>query len=274
MNPQEPAVLFHFTSLNSFQRIISTGMITLADIIKSNDPAEGVYSLKMMKEAFIKLRRNEEIDDTQYRRIYSILYDFHEEETAFERLQQVVLSISFCCSQYPLALWKSYGDNGRGIAIGIARKTLEQLGQEDDFEFKQVSYYTEEEMLSYYKCFWKEHLNDQVEELRLALRKEYMDGYFIKHQENAYEEEWRLVYTGVNLVDYSILGPKVPEALDAYLKSDDIVLFYKIPISKKRIIEYVLIGPQCKITTNEMNWYLTKNHIDSCNVFKDKTVMR
>ena len=33
-------VLYHYTSLKSFERIIKSGYISLNDIIKSNDPAE------------------------------------------------------------------------------------------------------------------------------------------------------------------------------------------------------------------------------------------
>ena len=34
-------LLYHFTSLEGFERIIKNGYLAMTDIIKSNDPAEG-----------------------------------------------------------------------------------------------------------------------------------------------------------------------------------------------------------------------------------------
>lgn len=47
-------VLYHYTSLKSFERIVKNGYISLNDIIKSNDPAEGFFAFAALKEAYSK----------------------------------------------------------------------------------------------------------------------------------------------------------------------------------------------------------------------------
>lgn len=267
-------VLYHYTSLQSFYRILSRGCIALNDIIKSNDPAEGVYSLEMMKKAYIKLYSEETINEALYHFFHKVFFTFSEEETAFRRLQQAVLSISFCEPEIPLALWRTYGDNGCGVAIGFSKEKLNEIGTKANFSFKKINYLSEREMLEKYSSFWQEHKNDTEDNLKKALREQYLEGYFIKRPENAYEKEWRLVFTGLNLEEYTIISPEVPNELDAYVRKDDIVIYYNLSVKEELPIDCVCIGPQCRITNNEMRWLLSKYKIPFCSVIVDNTIMR
>ncbi len=279
-------ILYHYTSLEGFYRIITSGAIALCDVIKSNDPAEGEYALEMMKKAYKKMRGDEEINDADYKKLHIAFFEFLEEEKISGRLQQAILSLSLCQPEVPLALWRTYGDNGRGVAIGIAKEKLREIGEKPGFEFRQVEYLDEEEMLKKYMKFWKEQLQDrnditqdENDKLKEAIRKQYMEGYFIKRQENAFEKEWRLVYRELNLQEYSTIKVltdklKISEELDAYMKQDDMVIFYKLAIKDEQIINTIMLGPQCKITYNEIQWFLQKYGIKVCGLGKDISIMR
>lgn len=52
------------------------------------------------------------------------------------------------------------------------------------------------------------------------------------------------------------------------------VVFYKIPIRPDQLIEYICIGPQCKITHNEMELFLSKYKVKHNSVQNDGVVMR
>ena len=268
-------VVYHYTSLDGFNRILSSGSLALTDITKSNDPAEGFYALQMLKEAYCKLYHDEEIDDKTYHQFHKAFFEFSEGEQSFGRLKQVVLSISFCEPDLPLALWRTYGDNGRGVAIGVSKKYLSQKAESEGFTFKPVEYVSEKEMIERYCKFWKRHIDINEISIGDDLRKEYIEGYFIKRPENHYESEWRLIYTGLNLEKYTILAPDVPDEICSYMREDDVVLYYKLIINENdRVIDYVYTGPQCKITDNEMRLLLKKNKIKYCSVCHDNTVMR
>ena len=240
-NETDWEVLYHYTSLPGFFRILSSGVIALCDITKSNDPAEGVYSLQMMKKAYSELERREEIDDNTYRRFHKSFFLFSEMESTFGRLQQTALSLSVCEPELPLALWRAYGDNGCGIALGISKQKMQEIGKREGFGFKAVQYYSEKEMLEKYCEFWKNHINDNEEALKDALSEQYFNGYFIKRKENAFEREWRLIYSGLRLDDYCILSPQVPENMNAYVRRDDLVIYYELSLKEEHILDTVVL---------------------------------
>ncbi|WP_034464907.1 DUF2971 domain-containing protein [Butyrivibrio fibrisolvens] len=275
MNNKNWEVLYHYTSLESFLRIISQGYIALNDVIKSNDPAEGKYSIEILEKAYKELYREEKINQDQFDKIRGAFFDFREEEYCFGRLKHVVLSLSVCEPEFPLALWRSYGDNGCGCAIGISKEKLKEIGEKEGFTFGKMNYYKECELIDKYKRFWLSHVDDEDSKLKNEILKEYKDGYFIKRRENNYENEWRLIYTGLDLDDFLLMPENVPESIDAYARRDDIVLFYKLSIKEPdTIIDNVYIGPNCKVTDNEMRLLLMKKDIGHISVSHDDTVMR
>lgn len=129
--------LYHYTSLKSFERIIKSGYISLSDIIKSNDPAEGFFAFDVLKEAYKSLYHDDAIDKETYDKLHRAYFDFSENETAFGRFQHTMLSISFCEPELPLALWRCYGDNGKGIAFSISKNRLIELGKKITLDFQK-----------------------------------------------------------------------------------------------------------------------------------------
>lgn len=260
--------IYHFTSLKNLERIARTGYIALTDVTKSNDPSEGIYVLETLKQSYQKLWRDGEITEKQYLRFHQLFFDFVENEKTGRRLQQMVLSLSFCEPDIPLALWRAYGDQGRGAAIGIAKEKLEQIGQKRGFRFQQVQYYDEKELIYRQQEFWRTHLGDTDESLQAALREQYICGYFTKREENSYEKEWRLIYAGFSMKNYNMPGlePEMPEELDAYAKADALVFYYKLPVNQERLIEHIRLGPQCKAKACEMLAFLKRYHIPNMGV--------
>lgn len=52
------------------------------------------------------------------------------------------------------------------------------------------------------------------------------------------------------------------------------VAFYKMPIQPDQLIEHIYIGPQCKVTCNEMKLFLSKYKVKYGSVQGDGIVMR
>lgn len=111
-------------------------------------------------------------------------------------------------------------------------------------------------------------MGDTDESLQAALSEQYICGYFTKREENSYEKEWRLIYTGFSMKNYNTprLEPEIPDELDAYAKGDDLVFYYKLPVNQGRLIEHIRLGPQCKVKAGEMLAFLKRHHIPNMGV--------
>ena len=275
MEEQGKEILYHYTSLDGFDKILSSGALALTDIIKSNDPSEGYYALQMLEKSYKNLYRDDKIGRNDYIKYHTAFFEFSRMEKSFGRLQQVILSISFCQPVLPLVLWRTYGDNGSGVAIAVSKTTLDEIAEQKNFEFKRIEYLSEKELLERYSIFWKNQKDADESAIVDALKEKYLEGYFIKHPENSFEKEYRLVYTGLNLGDYTILSQEIPEKICSFKRNNDIVLYYKLPISgENKIIDYVQTGPLCKISDNEMRFLLNKYNIQYYRVTHDNIAMR
>ena len=85
-----------------------------------------------------------------------------------------------------------------------------------------------------------------------------------------------MIYTGFSLDKYMmpVLEPEVPSELDAYAKEDDLVFYYKLPVNQERLIECILLGPQCKVKACEMLAFLKKHHIQNMGISYGAEIMR
>ena len=258
-------LLYHFTNLENFIRISKTGAISLCDITKSNDPLEGVFVLNALEQACQRLLWEEE-DQANCIEIYKKLQEFKDDEFSFGRLQHMVFSLSFCEPENRLELWRTYGDNGCGVALGFDKSTIEKIGHDEGFRFEKITYKSDEELQQDCIILLKNHLHDDVNSFMDSLQSFFMNGYFIKRIENRNEKEWRLVYTGLDLSPYLLCSPSVPAEIDVYPKRDDVVAVYNLDISEKLEINNILLGPRCKATTNEIKLIMAKYgiHIFGC----------
>lgn len=267
-------VLFHYTSLMNFERIIRNGYIALCDIIKSNDPAEGYFAFDALKHAYRELYQEEVIDRNTYDKLHRVYIDFSEGEKAFGRLQHAILSLSFCEPDLSLALWRSYGDNGKGICFSVSKEQLMRIGKEKDFKFAQIEYLSEKSMNKKAKEFWLENCKKTEDEIVKQVAEFYLNGYFIKRFENHYEREWRLAYTGLFFENYCLFPKSVPKEIDAFMRDNDMVTYYKLPIKPNQLIQQIYVGPQCKVTYNELTMFLSKHEVKHYGVLRDSVVMR
>ena len=265
-------MLFHYTNLKNLKSIFTSGYIRLTDITKSNDPAEGTFALDMLRKALKELNRYEKMDISAYEKLSLAYFAFLDKEKAYERFNQVMLTLSFSGSENRLAMWRLYGDNGMGAAIGISSKTLNKIAENEGFEFKKVEYLSEGDMQNRAEAFWLENMDKCDEDIQKAIEKFYLDGYFIKREENAFEQEWRIIYEGLSLESYGIFPHNVPKEIDFEVKRDDIVLFYNLPANE--VIENVFFGPNCKVKGKEIKLVIDKYLNGKCTYENDWIVMR
>lgn len=273
-------MLYHYTSLEAFANIIKTKEFRLFDITKSNDPLEGEYMLRALKKTCNFFSFSDSgLSEDQYRLARRALFDFEQEIYGRSRFKDFFASASFCIPHHQLMMLRSYADNGRGVSVGVAWATLENLAEKiPNIEFKRVQYLSETDMKNRAMNFWGATVpnlkigkndidNEDLIPIIEAIKKEFEEGLFIKSKPNEDEEEYRLLYHCKDL--FALHLPKVPVDIpvevDFAILRDDIKAYYKIPLGteEKDLFHFqnIVLGPLCKATPDEMQVFLQKNGI-------------
>ncbi len=120
-------MLYHYTSLDTFLKIVESGKIRLSDLSQSNDALEGKF-----------------IQDHLCNSIWSskIPTGLHSElEETVEILIQSERAFGFCLSKMSdeLSQWRGYGDDGYGMCLGFDQFALQTAIRGSHHETRQAS---------------------------------------------------------------------------------------------------------------------------------------
>jgi hypothetical protein len=102
MNP----LIYHYCSTNTAEQIIRGGKLWFSDITKMNDPKEYEHGFELLKSS--SLINSSVLNQIQMGQQFQIF------------------SASFSTESDCLTLWRLYGDNSKGVAIGFDRDELQQ----------------------------------------------------------------------------------------------------------------------------------------------------
>ncbi|WP_294412114.1 DUF2971 domain-containing protein [uncultured Ruminococcus sp.] len=277
-------VLYHYTTLGTFEKIVKNGYLAMFDIIKSNDPLEGKFALDALKSAYDAICINDDLAIDKLTMLKDSYHAFLEAVESFGKLRNVVCSLSFCKPTHKLLLWRTYGDNGKGIAIGVGLTELEKFNELEHFEFRKVEYKSKND----YILIAKQMLLKAAEMSEINAFNEiaafYYNGYFIKESYNSDEEEYRLIFKGIDLNNYILpsCGDKIENVEMLATSNNDMKIFYKLSICKTTkdnlepfiIINNISIGPNCKCMPQEIRMLLRLHDIDDHAIMRDDISMR
>lgn len=124
----------HFTSLNTFFKIINNGYFLATQFSNHDDPLELLFAGNELREEVIKKK-------------------------SISQLKEYVFSLSMCDytpEKESFNMWRNYGDNGNGIGIVISFYPNEKLWQNSFLS--NVYYGNEENCLDKFKKFQTDHL--------------------------------------------------------------------------------------------------------------------
>jgi len=192
-----PPELYHYTDLDSLSGIFQTRSLWLSKISTMNDTSEiglAVHHFKRCVEAHAKDSVREEADFLQH--VAAQLEGFRRTN---------ICVASFCEEEDQLNQWRSYGADGRGIALGFKSERLEELADEHGLRLVPCVYdealhvrITEDLFGMLIHEYRARPPRDEPERDRLVER---FNGTFlmaapiIKDHHFAQEREWRLVST-------------------------------------------------------------------------------
>ncbi len=112
--------IYHYCSNHVFHSIITNGTLRLSSMTLSNDTEEGVWTLKLLREACNALTSNTYEDDE---------FNPWHVERVFEALDAIRrnfdgLGLCFSRKGDMLSQWRGYADDGQGVSIGFSESGL------------------------------------------------------------------------------------------------------------------------------------------------------
>ncbi|MBO4707474.1 MAG: DUF2971 domain-containing protein [Elusimicrobiaceae bacterium] len=255
----EPDVVYHYCSVESALKIISTQTIWLADLFQTNDCKEVKWFFELFYNHVKSLSLKTSLEIQKITCLYRIF-----------RLN-IMWGFTACFTSIKDSSihWGEYGNEGRGVAIGIRPKNIEITRglperhaqgecQKNSIAFIQVNYDEESQ-----KNLIKEIINEvlysnlSVQTAGFALAKM---AYTCKTHNWSEEKEWRILYTPLEMQTGSF--PKSNNSLVSSIQNLNSTKKHADFYLSTDIFSEVILGPKCHLSPDEFNQQLPINFRD------------
>lgn len=280
--------VYHYCSLDIFDKIISNKTLRMTDVGCMNDSGEVVHIVPTV------------------RRILSEYFKEYSEERVTNAIDSAInhilgpdggnfISLATCFSDNPdlLSQWRGYGNDGMGVSIGFDRSVLKQIAQSYSLlDFSKV-HYTQKAQESFIKKSMVRAIQtiqnmkiDSDAALRITIQTmvDYIfqqGGVFFKRSDFCEEKESRLTLTacssfgGLTTLDhpilmihdehsvYSVVGNDFISLTDLsyFLRSNTMVKYVDLDFSKvaDKLIKKITVGPKSHVSESDIRFMLKKN---------------
>jgi hypothetical protein len=240
-----PKTLYHYCSLSSFFGIVSSRNVRLSCQVATNDFLECSWIDTILK----KMLNDMDIDTAFLRDV------IHQYNSRFARCRANDVYLS-CFSEDPdrLSQWRSYADDGRGVAVGFSTQNAgfaDLVGENKELTFGKVIY-NDDQQMDIIKDILLRHYaeHDPDSDLQTAVvlcARDFRNmAPLLKNKAFCEEKEWRLIYRpdihpnilGELKLDSSHLSAKF------MVRGSGLYPFFEFPFSNGFAISDVIIGPK------------------------------
>jgi len=296
-----PKKLYHYCSLNVFQKIIEGQSIWLSDINKSNDMQElrwikgqcNYYILQAWVDYINAKEKQNELRSVDFTR-FDEVKKFGELSLAYN----LKMWWAFCMSEIKddLGQWRGYADDGMGVSIGFSSTFLESInavskviGLESSLYCKQVRYSQKD-----IEMFFHEHiglseisadntLDEVINLLESAVLYSMKNAALFKQESFRAEKEWRIIFTCDGNEFKPNFLPEVADGYDKYFSLRDfgyeiskhsLVSHIELSLTiqgMKQAISEITIGPRSKLKREDIQLFLIANGL--LDDFNDKSIL-
>ncbi len=239
---EPPLELFHYTDLDGIAGILETRYLWLSKVSTLNDTSEINHAVHLFKVLAHEATTSLPQDEARLLR---------EAAEQLEHVRRTNICVgSFCEEEDQLGQWRSYGNDGRGIAIGFASAELVRIAREHQVRLVRCVYRPEQHvqitkdlaglLLEAYRDArggggeqaWRELIARFVSTFLLI-------APVIKDSHFGLEREWRLVSL-----------PRAPDDPDltAVLSGNQASVRFILPLAREsardiEVISSIVIGP-------------------------------
>lgn len=208
MNRNEPEIVYHYCSLESFLAIIENSTIRLTNIVKSNDKDEVRYCFDIFERVLRKSCKDFAFKvDNEKLKEFLLGINFSD-LVSRAVLNESLLYYVACFSEKSdlLSQWRGYANDGKGVAIGFYSKAFMNAQDLKNLKFSKINYDIKStESLLYNsiinKLLFIYHNNPNVNDLTFYEAKindfintMVYNAVFFKNPAFQEECEWRFVF--------------------------------------------------------------------------------
>lgn len=247
MSESMPGIVYHYCTLDTFEKIVTNGTLKLTDITQSNDGNELVFyanNYERLRDYFIQLEKKDE-KLGYLKKCLDMVYGY---------INNIVCYTS-CFSKLidSLGQWRGYGDDGKGIAIGFDTEKLTEF-ENYKFFFDKVEY----------NKLPKE--TDVAEMINVVKDKDALSNFLMKSMFTKYrgysdEKEYRLLFMRVKSRDLNIEKGLVFDDKIQYDKKDVKKEYLLLKINVADLIKKIYIGPSCCVDEQYIRGLLNNKKI-------------
>lgn len=262
-----PRKLYHYCSVESFFKIISSKSIWLSNYGQMNDAHESIWIeqyFDIVKKKFV----DEKYKDFQE---YTIpTYGWNKGNPHL-----------FCLSEVSdsLGQWRAYADDGKGIAICFTPAVLNiQFDKPNRSTYidhtlglVKIEYNAKkqkakvEELVKFFKDIYDDRENELWEAsssfLGISLATESL---VIKNPSFSEEKEWRIIHTPTDNYDLSEKNNHSISQMKFRTKGSRLTSYFEIDLSSKfnsKLIPEIILGPKSGLDKNILKAFLETNNL-------------
>lgn len=279
--------LYHYTNAAGLEDIFKNQEIWFTNYMHLNDPTEIYYGIEITSEILKEIDKLNDCRIGVFCKIVDSLFTHQNMNVLFR-----FFIASFSCQRDDLGLWRAYGDNGRGFALGLSphlfgieekseRKPHENVfvapvvyGRQDarqqlmpaiEQAVRIVGATIEQapELMTD-RDVGKPFLETMAE--RLVASQLIFNSLFIKHEAYQDEEEVRLIILG----EHDKLAPHI----STRTRNGQIVPFIKsaMPIQTECSIKEIVVGPAAAASAKDGVGALLKPFNAPCSIVRRSTI--
>ena len=255
-------LIYHYTTVDTFLKILDSKAIWASDLSKMNDPQEFTIGIELIKKFY-----QEKFPD--------LLHWFENDRFVGLDNEQLLLGCSFSENPDDLSQWRAYGDDGKGVVIGIDRRilsasntlTIPAFYKEDERTASFVHFhkviYDEQEFENSVKELLDnigDFINDTVESFKLSIGLSRLacsfksDFYKTEREIRAILEHSKRsdIYLDESLKKHKLFDVKFR------LSQFGLVPYCKVNLSNADAssIQTVKLGPKCNISKKDLEFML------------------
>ena len=255
-------LIYHYTTVDTFLKILESKAIWASDLSKMNDPQEFTIGIELVKNIYQE-------------KFPEFLHWFESDRFVGLDNEQLLLGCSFSENPDDLSQWRAYGDDGKGVVIGINRSilsacntlTIPSFYEEDErtasfVHFHKVIYSKQEfensvkELLDNIGDF----INDTVESYKLSIGLSRLACSF-KSDFYKSEQEIRAIIEHSKrseiYLDQSLKKHKLFD-VQFRLSQFGLVPYCNVNLSNENAnsIQTVKLGPKCIISKSDLEFML------------------
>ena len=236
-----PRHLFHYTDLEAVKGIFTSKSLWLSKFTSSNDISEIRLAITHFQAFVEKEARDVAADEAK------LLRDAARQLEGYRRIN--ICLASFCEENDLLSQWRSYGNDGRGVALGFDSKSLAGIAKRHELSLYRCVYAPKEHeriaadlvamLLKSFRAR-KPRTAGQRDELLAQFHSLFLHvAPVIKDHRFGEEREWRLVSQALPVDD---------DAMIAVLKGNQASVKYVVKLTHgsrnhSDVISRVTIGP-------------------------------